>query len=186
MTAKSVDMLFTKIQSGDKDAFEHLFKSLYEPLVVYAYKMVRNQEEAEEIVQKIFLGIWEKRKDLKIDGPLENYLYTATKYRSINYIKLELPKQQSTNSLDEIDISTEDFLEPETDSTSAKFIQDAIDQLPDKCRTIFILSRYSGLTYDEIAEELNLSVKTVENQIGNALKKLRVSLQPLLKKMRDV
>lgn len=177
------NITFDAIKNGDKKSFERIFKSLYKPLVQYAFRITRSHEEAEGIVQQIFLSMWEKRKGLNVEGPLENYLFRATRNRCINYVKLELPKRQQLETLENLELTQKNIIDTfESENVLSKKVAQAIEQLPVKCKEIFVLSRYGGLTYKEIAEELDLSVKTVENQMSIALKKLRESLKEFIKK----
>lgn len=173
--------LFRKVKNDDFKAYEMLFRSYYPQLLRYGMSIVRNETVAEEIAQEIFMYLWEKRKEIELKSALKSYLLTSVRYKAINYIKLELPKLQATTDLEGISgIAQPEMATNETDLLKAR-VQRAIDQLPDKCRNIFVLSRYGGLTYKEIAEELDLSVKTVENQMSIALKKLRETLNDDLK-----
>jgi len=179
-----INISFELIKAGDKKAYELLFKKMYAPLTNYAYKVVRDRLIAEEIAQEVFIYLWDKRSQITISSSLTSYIYSAAKNRCINYLKLELPKRQS-----EVDITEMTQLMQTSDNRQdpellKKVVDMAIDTLPEKCKEAFILSRYSGLTYDEIAEEMDLSKKTIENQISIALKKLRVILKPLIDDMK--
>lgn len=164
--------------------FEQLFKTHYTELCRFAYKYVRNKIASEEIVQEVFINIWERKSKLNINSSIKAYLYTATRNRSFNYIKLELPKEQKKTDVNvlstfEINDNEEELLIGDLKT----YINYAIDTLPRKCKAIFVMSRNAGMTYKEIAEELDISIKTVENQIGLALKKLREQLNPIWDKI---
>lgn len=137
---------------------------------------------AEEVVQEVFISLWERRKEIVITHSVKSYLVSSVRNRSINYLKLQLPKDRRKEDLDDFHIA----LTASSDTSGLEYnelydiIQEAINQLPEKCKAIFILSREEGLTYKEIADELSLSLKTVENQMGIALKKLRAALKPYL------
>lgn len=173
--------LFRKVKKGDRQAFETIFKSYYSPLLRYAISIVRNESVAEEIIQEIFIYLWEKREEIELRSALKSYLFTSVRYKAINYIKLELPKQQATTDLEGIaGMAQPEMTINEPERLKMK-IQYAIDQLPQKCKNVFVLSRYGSMTYKEIAEELHLSIKTVENQMSIALKKLRETLKEEIK-----
>ena len=126
-------------------------------------------------------------KKISIQTTLKTYLYSAVKNKCLNYIKLELPKQQSMADISEVMLSVSNAPKDEGENEQLKkYIQSAIDALPKKCRRIFILSRNAGMTYEEIAEELDLSKKTVENQMGIALKKLRESLEAVYLRYKEL
>ncbi|MDH5609295.1 MAG: RNA polymerase sigma-70 factor [Cyclobacteriaceae bacterium] len=176
---------FEGIKAGNIRVYESFFKANYKKVSRFAYKMVREETIAEEITQEVFIYIWDKRDKINITDSLLSYVFAAVRNRCINYIKLELPKQRSMEDIDTIEIPTgEDGLDPDDLDRTREIIDRCIQALPEKCREIFVLSRYGGLTYDEIAEDMELSVKTVENQMGIALKKLRESLRPLLNSLK--
>lgn len=172
---------FEGIKKGDLRIYERFFKDNYPDIVRYANKFVRDKLIAEEIAQEVFMYLWEKRNVINVQSSLKSYLFSATKNRSINYLKLELPKVQAQLEITEFEIGVNaEYQEKDRSEQVERAVKKAIDELPKKCREIFILSRNAGLTYDEIAEDLSLSKKTVENQMGIALKKLRESLKPVM------
>lgn len=171
--------LFERIKRDDLKAYEAVFRQYYQQLYRFAYNYLRDQVPSEEMAQEVFLYIWEKRGQIEIKTTLKTYLYSAIKNKCLNYIKYELPRK---NELEESHLAMMMVNQPEREEDSERMrrhIDAAVNELPTKCRHIFMLSRNAGLTYEEIAEELELSVKTVENQMSIALKKLRESLKPL-------
>ena len=176
--------LYEKVKNGDLAAYEQIFKFHYPGISRYAASIVRDLTIGEEIAQEVLMYIWEKRHQINLNTSLKAYIYSSVKNKCINYIKLELPKLQSTTDLEQISSSTSSGMTTDDTELLKKKIQYAIDQLPEKCRNIFVLSRYGGLTYAEIAEDLEISVKTVENQMSIALKKLKESLSEELKEYR--
>ena len=181
MTQENDLLLFDEVKKGDLPSYEIIFKRYYKELHRFAFTYVRDPSIAEEMAQEVFLYMWEKRKKIEIQTTLKTYLYSAVKNKCLNYIKLELPKQQSMADISEVMLSVHSKLKDEGENEQLKkYIQSAIDALPKKCRQIFILSRNAGVTYDEIADDMDLSKKTVENQMGIALKKLRESLRPVM------
>ncbi len=171
--------LFERVKLGDQDAYEILFRKYFRELYRFAYNYLRDQVPSEEMAQEVFLYIWEKREQIEIKTTLKTYLYSAVKNKCLNYIKYEIPRNQE---LEETHVALMITSQPEKEEDTDKLrrhIAAAIDHLPTKCKQIFVLSRNAGLTYDEIAEEMEISVKTVENQMSIALKKLRESLKPL-------
>ena len=152
--------------------YRALFETYYNPLCNFAYRMLKDRDKAEDVVQDVFLQIWEKRSRITIDSSLQSYLFQATRNKVIEWIrkeKLFLEYEQSERIKEEsvdVDQEAEKFMRLEK-------LYTYIRQLPPKCQEVFILSKVNGLTYREIAEDLNISVKTVENQIGRALHLLR-------------
>jgi RNA polymerase sigma-70 factor, ECF subfamily len=165
-------------------SFELLFKQHYTELCRYALKLTRNEEVAEEIVQEVFVNFWERRDDINITYSVKSYLVASVRNRSINYLKLQLPKELKKEEVADTGLSAD-----LSSSASIEYnelyaiVQKAIDLLPDRCKVIFVLSREEGLTYQEIADKLELSIKTVENQMSIALKKLRQSIGPYVDKL---
>lgn len=174
----SDQQLLKRLASGDQAVLKHYFDTHYAALCRHGLKYVRIAEVSEEIVQEIFVNFWERRSDLNISGSVGAYLYSAVRYRGINYIRNQLPKEQAMT--ESVDVAAEAELEFDADLTDTDLktrLRQAISDLPEKCRLIFLLAKEEGLTYREIAEELEVSEKTVENQMGIALKKLRSGLK---------
>lgn len=168
------------IKEGNERAFEKIFREYFKSLHAYAYTFMKDDEQAEEIVQNVFCRIWEKRDQLKPDGSLKAYLYRSVHNESVNYLK-----HQKTRTAFQVHYSNEEQIAGEASENilAAELnsqIQKALNELPLQCRTIFQLSRFENLKYKEIADQLNLSVKTVENQMGKALKVLRLKLAEFL------
>lgn len=187
MNLKDDLALFQQVKNDDLAAYEVLYKKYIKELYRFAFSYLRDGQIAEEMAQEVFLYIWEKRGQIEIQTTLKTYLYSAVKNKCLNYIKLELPRQQSMEDVSEILLSVTSSAKDEGENEQLKkHIQKAIDALPNKCRQIFILSKSAGMTYEEISEELDLSKKTVENQMGIALKKLRESLEEIYKKYKKM
>jgi len=164
------------LAQDNQEVYEYIFRLYYTPLCRFALKFVREKEITEEIVQEVFIYIWEKRLTIRITQSLKAYLYTAVRNRSINYIKAQMHTMEVDNLADD---QVPFYVESERDLDYQELKQSlaqAMDKLPRKCRMIFDLSRNEGLTYKEIAEALDISKKTVEAQMSIALKKLRESL----------
>lgn len=167
---------FSAIRNGDNESFELLFKTYYQTLCFYAMKFLGNNNDAEEIVQDVFINIWEKRSTTVPPLSVRNYLFGSVRNRSLNVLKHKkiVDRHKSDNLKAHLEQS-DDELYREIDLMNK--INAQIDALPPRRREIFILSRDYGLKYREIAEKLNLSVKTVEAQMGEALKSLRENLK---------
>ena len=168
------------LSQDNRKAFEYIFRTYYQDLCRFGVTYVKDPDVSEELVQQIFINIWERRYELTISTSMKSYLFTAVRNKSFNYLKLQLPKEQKKVDVDNVGFADTFNKEDDIVFEDLKvYVANAIDALPTKCKTIFNLSRNSGLTYKEIAEELDISVKTVENQIGIALKKLREQLNPV-------
>jgi RNA polymerase sigma-70 factor (ECF subfamily) len=167
--------------AGDITAFEMIFRTYYQPLCSYAYTFLQDKEEAEEIVQGTFLSVWEKRQTIAIHTAVKPYLYAMVRNACLNVIKHEKIKQK--HAAEEIalsPISYDSVAHAVATSELEVKIHQAMEKLPEQCRLVFKLSRFEELKYAEIAEQLSISVKTVENHMGKALKIMREQLKDYL------
>lgn len=154
-------------------AFETIFREQYSSLANYAYSVLRNKEDAEDVVQEVFIRIWQNNPAVLKDPKVKFYLLTAIKNGCISHLRKQATKK--TVSYEEIHPATVADTTATNDKkeVTAAVINEALSLLPPQCLVVFKLSRFGKLTYQEIAEELNISVKTVENQVGKALKIMR-------------
>ena len=154
--------------------FHEAFDSFYESLCKYAFTLIKEPHACEDIVQEIFLHVWEKRKDLVGTSKLQYYLFTAVRNNCFTY--LERSRKSTITELTEVeglkDIASEEK-EGNSNPDFRVLVKEALDRLPPRCREVFVLSRISKLTYQQIADTLNISVKTVENQMMKALRMMR-------------
>ncbi|HWP82746.1 MAG TPA: RNA polymerase sigma-70 factor [Bacteroidota bacterium] len=164
---------FELIRAGNSAAFEAVFRSYYPRLCRFAFRLVGSKPLAEEIVQNVFVRLWEKRNDGPPINSLKTYLYQAVKNQAINHLKQE----EKWTSIDgDLLETTPDFANPEQEIRQKEIldaVEEAIQLLPPRCRLIFTMHRFDGLSYAEIADVLGISRKTVETQMGRALKSLR-------------
>ncbi|NDV79289.1 RNA polymerase sigma-70 factor [Dysgonomonas sp. 511] len=174
--------LFERIKHRDKDAFDMLFRKYYVPLCRFSFAICLSHEDAEESVQDMFVHLWEKAAAINIDTSVKAYLYTSARNYTLNVIKKQQTEQRHLDVYSEY-VEGHDSDEKMSDAQIAALIQSGINTLPERCREIFILCKHEGLTYEEIADYLNISKKTIDNQMGIALRKLRDYLQPKLKKL---
>ena len=149
--------------------FEQTFKSLYKPLCLFALRYTERTDDAEDVVQQAFADVWDKNRAGDTIENLKAYLYRAVRNRSLSLAAG--PVEEATEEFPDVEDESEEerIYQSERDAR----LWDAIDRLPPERKRIFLLAKRDGLRYAEIAEELHLSVKTVENQIGKALKALR-------------
>ena len=177
----AVEQLLTTLKAGDLTAFEMLFRTYYQPLCNYAFTFVQDRDEAEEIVQSTFLSIWEKRENLSIHTGVKPYLYAMVRNACLNVLKHEKIRQRHMEmEMAVAERSVEAVARTVMASELETRIYQAMDHLPEQCRLIFKLSRFEELKYAEIAEQLNISIKTVENQMGKALRIMREQLKDYL------
>jgi RNA polymerase sigma-70 factor, ECF subfamily len=174
MTEITDPIIFQQIKKGDEAAFSRLFDGYYAALCFFAAKYLGDMDLSRSLVQQVFVDLWVKREKTDIAISVKSYLYRSVKNRCIDHLR----KERNTS---EISKSVENFSQmPFRDLVEEAELNDrintSINKLPEKCREIFLLCRFEGLKYAEIAQKLNISVKTVEMQMGIALKKLRESL----------
>lgn len=164
------------LSQGDVNAFDFLYQKYFSKLYGAVYKRLQNRELTEEIVQELFVSLWERRAVLSISTTIEAYLFSSVKYLVIaQYKKNNLFEQYTSNT--EKDTKDENFTEQ---AVSFDELNDAYQKalliLPERCREVFLLKR-NGLSQREISEQLDISEKTVENQMTKALKMLREALK---------
>lgn len=154
-----------------------MFKAHYKELHSYAAVMLRDEDTAEEIVQSMFLKFWEKRELLNVQTSIKAYLYKCVYNDSLNYLKHQKVKTKYQDFAAYTMNDHHEAASSRVELTELQYkLQEALNELPEHCRTIFQMSRFEELKYREIAEQLDLSIKTVENQMGKALKILRLKL----------
>lgn len=169
------------LRAGNENMFELLFRQYYNSLCNYANSIVKDVDEAEDMVQQVMITIWEKRNTLQITTSLKSYLFRAVHNASLNSIR----KQKTITSYTESNMQSQEMSEMATSgNVMTKELNSqigiAIEKLPQQCRMVFKLSRFENMKYAEIAVHLEISVKTVENHMGKALKLLRMELKDFL------
>lgn len=167
-----------RIRKGDKAEFESLFRSSYVSLVKYSRTLIKDQDTAEEIVQDLFVKLWQEREKINIESSLNGYLFRAVHNKCLHYIEhLKVVESHAatvgTGNADPSD----DPLEILHYKDLQMKIAGILERLPERCGRIFCMSRFEGLKYSEIAERLSVSVKTVEASMGIALKEFRKELK---------
>ncbi len=175
---KEID-IETTVRLQDESSFKNVFDQYYSALVRYAYTFLREKDDAEDIVQQVFISLWIKRSELEIHSSLRSFLYRSVQNACLNRIKhlkvkdgaIREMKFTGTTHVNEESITKKELEEK---------YQKVLGLLPEQCAKIFKMSRFEQLKYQEIADKLGLSVKTVENQMGKALKILREQLKDYL------
>jgi RNA polymerase sigma-70 factor (family 1) len=168
------------LRSGRESTYRQIFEQYYQMLVVFAHRYFDDMESARDIVQDLFVDLYDSRHTISIQTSLKSYLYSAVKNRCLNQVKHEQVKEKHRQmSISEANVPDPD-LEDIMDAVELEArVYGIVSNLPEKCRQIYIMSRVDGKKNREIADELNLSVRTVETQISKALKSLKDSLLPL-------
>lgn len=172
--------LIKQIKTGSKLAFRALFDRYYKYLVVTSYNIQGDADKARDLAQDVFLELWQKKSQINITSSLKSYLRKAVYNKTINYIKaqrIDFKENEELPIQKEREASAQQMLEKED---LQEIINRAIESLPEKCRLVFTLCRLEQLSHKEIANQLGISTKTVENQMTKALKVLKSALQPYL------
>jgi RNA polymerase sigma-70 factor, ECF subfamily len=166
-----------RIRNGDVGQFESLFRSSYVSLVRYAKTLIKDHDTAEEIVQDLFYRIWKDREKLNIESSLNGYLFRSVHNKCLHYIEHNRVVERHAEEMAYQQTETQ---ESPSDILNYKELQEKVasilERLPDRCGKIFTMSRFEGLKYTEIAEKLSVSIKTVEANMGRALKEFRKEL----------
>ncbi|WP_029905349.1 RNA polymerase sigma factor [Prevotella sp. 10(H)] len=166
--------LINAISNGDYLSYNQLFMYYYNPLCRYAFSIIKSKTDAEDIVQELFLNIWNNRKRLEIYTNVSSYLYSAIRNMTLNYIRDNNKNKIPLENIQDIEnTSEEQFLEQEE---FRKALNDCIKELPQRCREVLILQRVKGLRQKEISEKLNISIKTIKNQIWISMQRIKICI----------
>lgn len=165
-------------ETDDREAFDELYNRHWKYLFTVSFNMLRDRDESMDICQVVFLWLWEHRQTLNIKTSIRGYLYTSVKYKIANFIRKGKVRESFFDELKRVDIDS--FQENELEVKELKIlIASLVNDLPDKCKEVFQLSRNENLTHKQIAEKLGISEKTVDDHILRALKKLKTPLNRL-------
>ena len=172
--------LLERLRQGDESAFDNIFRAWYPSLVRSAESIVRSRAIAEEVVQDVMLELWRRRESLARDSSPQAYLFLSTRNRALNHVRHE--RVERRGELEAIELARVGATGPAqlVEEEIEVALRNAVAELPARCREVFELSRTHGLKYAEIATVLGISVKTVEAQMGKALRTLRERLAPWL------
>jgi RNA polymerase sigma-70 factor (ECF subfamily) len=177
-----MDPLAAKLKTDDKAALKALFEAHYSSVCAAIHRLVGERGVTEDLAQQVFIRFWEKRQTINITTSPGAYLHRMAVNEALAFLRTRKNQQP-----DEITPTTPftpaaDVEETYLQNELQQHIHQAIDTLPPRCRAVFQLSRFEEMSYQEIAEKLDISVKTVEHQIGKALRVLREKLQPYIQK----
>lgn len=177
-------LLIAKIKQGDIQAFEYLFDHYYDWLCNYIFKLSGNRNLSKDMVQEVMVRIWEKREKITINGSLKGYLFRSCHNQFLQHIRKE---KRQPDLLDKIRWDTiydsyfEKKEEEEAHAQAARLkLDELLDKLPPKCKEIFIMNKLERRKYREIAKDMGISIKTVENQMSKALKIIRENASVLM------
>jgi RNA polymerase sigma-70 factor, ECF subfamily len=165
------------LNRGDKDSFESIYKRYYTPLYNFLFRYTRSEEMIEDIIQEVFYNVWQNREKLEPRGTLKAYLFTAVRNQAFK--KIESEKKYGSNDKELSDFEEINCVPPDGScefKELKKAYHEAVQKLPEKRRNIYLMHRQDNLTYNEIAEVLHISIKTVETQMSRSLKFLSIYL----------
>lgn len=172
--------LFEKLKEGQKKAFDYFFERYYQGLCVYSDKIIGSESVSKDIVQDFFVRLWEKRKDIAIGTNVKSYFIRSVHNRCMDYLSHQTVRATHAE-YQRFSTNDDDLMEyPLLDFELKQIIDKSIARLPNGIRETFILNRFEGLSYQQIADQENISVKTVEYRMGKALTQLRKSLSDYL------
>lgn len=193
MTAQRIDLddfFLLRFRSGDEQAFEKIFKSNHDQIVGFCNQFISDLDKSKSLSQEVFLNLWLNREKIETINGIKSFLYTLAKSSCLNYLRhqkviskyedkhlQEKEEELNREVLESFDFNSLEFSELE------ELIQKAINDLPEKCRRVFLMSRVEGKMNKEISEELNISVKAVEANMTRALKTLKLRLSEYLPAM---
>jgi len=164
------EQLLNRIKAGDEAAFQSLFEKYYQSLCYSAYKICTDEHKSKDLAQEVFLDIWKRRKSLTIHTSFQAFLRRAVTYKAIDYVRTQ--KLDLEESID-LGAAPEQSHQDLEIKELKELIHRTAEQLPERCRIIFFMSRFEQMSHKEIAAKLEISEKTIENQITKALKVLR-------------
>ncbi len=171
--------LLELFEKDDELAISLIFRTYYSYLCKVAYKIIPDSNLAEDLSQEVFFELWRKKGRLQGVTSLKAYLRRATVNRALNFIRDQRVKLVDEELRPVMSRQAQATQQMEADELQQR-IDQAIDSLPERCRMVFVLSRFEDMSYQQIAEVLDISVKTVENQVSKALRLLREALAPFL------
>jgi RNA polymerase sigma-70 factor (ECF subfamily) len=170
------EQLIPLLLSGDETTFESVYRHFLKPLHIYAISILKDEDVAKGMVQNVFLKLWERRERLNLRGSIQAYLYGAVYHECLNNLRHGKVKVNHQMHVAYNAKNTEESHSGIELLELKEKLQIALNELPERCRTIFQLSRFEELKYQEIADQLGISIKTVEGQMGKALRILRLKL----------
>lgn len=174
--------LLQRIQAGDEGAYDSAFRAWYPIMVRVATALLHDNDAAEEVAQDVMVELWRRRHALDADVSLSGYLLRSVRNRSLNHLRHLRVRAQTESDIQALYESPVASDQPIIAKELAVAARQALAELPTRCREVFELSRVHGLRYTQIAEALDISQKTVEAQMGKALRILRARLAPWLPK----
>lgn len=177
MTIREFEQITIKaLKEGSVEAFDLCFRRFYAPLIAFARSKTSNIEIAEEIVQNVFAELWERRETISLKTEIKQYLFSVVKNDCYDYARHLKVEKKYLDYLTAHQDESFEFFDTLIDEDFQKLMNEVYALLPEQCRNIFYMSRLEEMSYKDISQKLGISIKTVENQIGKALKLVRQRL----------
>lgn len=175
----AIEVVEQLLRNDPEKAMQYLFQKYYSPMCDVVYRVLQDRSISEDIVQEVFMEVWRKRNDITFSSSITGYLKRSCVNRSLNHIRRNKFAYDEESAL--AFQYTEEHIENRIESQDLQeIINQSIESLPDRCREVFMLSRFENMSYKEIGDALEISVKTVENQIAKALKVLKSNVIPYM------
>lgn len=179
MQEVSQEAILSRLKADDKTALKELFQAYYTYVCSNIFRIIKDRNTVEDLAQEVFLRFWQKRQQIQVNSSLKAYLRRMAINEALGYLRKQKIFEEEINQ-ETMGGTTPGGEKQYLHSELEDQLREAIDQLPPRCRTVFQLSRFEELSYKEIAQQMDISVKTVENQMGKALKFLRKELKNYL------
>jgi RNA polymerase sigma-70 factor (ECF subfamily) len=178
MTGLNDSGIAARIRAGDESAFSKLFETYAETLLDFAFGFVGDENLSEDIIQEVFINVWRNRDRIKPELSLKAYLYKAVRNQALKVLRHDKVERGATGYLQSLYYSTDNPDEEYHQVELTILLERTIQDLPERCRTVFLMSKFDGLSYQEIAKVLDISVNTVKTQMGRAFTAIRRNLLP--------
>ncbi len=169
------EILIAGIKKSDYASYNQLFVRYYSRLCAFVFGITHNYNSSEDVVQELFIRIWTNRHKLEMNESISGYLYRASKNAALNHLRSEKTRKKSVENFPVQEWQTDESLIEQVEFSA--FLQQCIEQLPERSRDVFMKSRFEGLKQKEISDQLGISVKTIKNQIWKSLQYLKSCLE---------
>jgi len=169
------EKLIAGIRKDDYTCYNQLFTRYYSRLCVFVYRMIQNSDASEDIIQDLFIRLWTNRRKLEINENISGYLYRSSRNAALNYLRAEKSRKKTILDIPSLETISDECLIEQIEFNMA--LHQCIEQLPERCKEVFLKSRFENLKQQEIATQLGISIKTIKNHIWKSLRFLKSCLE---------